>query len=74
MAMYDSALKAFITKFGEDAVESALVNYENQRERSKKASAKAQEQRRALSQMISKSKADPKLAELLKQHGIVLGQ
>ena len=73
MPVYDVALKAFVQKFGDDAVEAAFTNYENQRERSKVAAKKSQAQRQALSQMISKSKADPKLAELLKQHGITLG-
>ena len=73
MASYDGALKAFVAKFGEDAVEAAFTNYENQKVRSKQAHNKAQAQRQGLANLMSKAKSDPRVAEILKSAGLQVG-
>lgn len=73
MAVYDQAIAQFVTKFGADAVEAALTNYENQRARSAQAAKKAQAQRQGLANLLAKAKNDPKIAEILKAAGVSLG-
>ena len=73
MVSFDGALKGFIAKHGEDAVEAALTNYENQKKRSQDAHNKAQAQRAGLANLLAKAKSDPRVAEILKSAGLQVG-
>lgn len=69
MASFDKALADFVTKFGEEAVPSALNLFVSQRERGK-AYAEKRKQDTAKAKAILSLADDPAIAEILRKRGI----